>query len=142
MAQNDLHVLKHTYTHTRCPIEITPSMEASPKVMANKLLGGVDQATLRQSLSRLGDQNPVTEYLSDSDVWLFTETVKHLEALQLDMITSDLQVNNLPSLSLSHTHTHTHTITHTQEVIMDVNLARQLLKDILLAPQDGSLRYF
>ena len=36
----------------RCPQGVRPSLQASPSVVGRKRLGGVDQATLRQSLSK------------------------------------------------------------------------------------------
>ena len=69
------------------------SHTASPSIIASKLLGGVDQAALRQSLSSRGSQTTPTEYLSDSEVWTFSSQVRDMEGLQLDIVTSDIQVS-------------------------------------------------
>ncbi len=37
----------------RCPLGINASLNTGPQVLGNNLLGGVDQATLRQSLSQV-----------------------------------------------------------------------------------------
>ena len=68
------------------------SQHASPSVMASKLLGGVDQATLRQSLSSLKSMTTPTEYLSDAEVWTFSSQLRDIEGLQQDIINSDIQV--------------------------------------------------
>lgn len=60
--------------------------------MASKVLGGVDQTTLRQSLSNRANQTTASEYLSDAEVWTFTNQVRDMEGLQLDIISSDIQV--------------------------------------------------
>lgn len=76
-----------------CPRDASPSAHAQPKALSGKQLGGVDQATLRQSLSRHGDsQNPVVDYLNDSELWVFTDTVRQLEAIQLSIVKNDIQV--------------------------------------------------
>ena len=58
--------------------------------MSQRLLGGVDQATLRQSLSRHG--NEATVYLQDSELWRTGDTLTRLESLQLDIVSTDVQV--------------------------------------------------
>ena len=68
------------------------SQHASPSVMASKLLGGVDQATLRQSLSTHKNVSTPTEYLADAEVWVFSKPLRDMEGLQQDIINSDLQV--------------------------------------------------
>ena len=76
-----------------CPRDASPSAHAQPKALSGKQLGGVDQATLRQSLSRQGDsQNPLVEYLNDSELWVFNDTIRHLEAMQLSIVKHDIQV--------------------------------------------------
>ena len=59
--------------------------------MSQRLLGGVDQATLRQSLSRHG--NEATVYLQDSELWRTGDTLRRLESLQLDIVSTDVQVS-------------------------------------------------
>ncbi len=68
------------------------SSNASPRVIASKLLGGVDQATLRQSLSSHSNLTAPTDYLSDAEVWLFSDQLRQLESLQMDIFVSDIQV--------------------------------------------------
>ena len=85
-----------------CPRDASPSAHAQPKALSGKQLGGVDQATLRQSLSRHGDsQNPVVDYLNDSELWMFMDTMRQLEAMQLSIIKNDIQVH-------VHVHAHVH----------------------------------
>ena len=52
-------------------------------------MGAVDLATLRQSITRSGAQE---EYLMDSEVWVWNTTLASLEALQLEIVASDIQV--------------------------------------------------
>ena len=52
-------------------------------------MGAVDLATLRQSITRSGAQE---EYLTDSEVWAWNPTLSSLEALQLEIVESDIQV--------------------------------------------------
>ena len=61
-------------------------------MVASKLLGGVDQATLRQSLSSQGGLGAPAEYLADAEVWTLSNQLRDMEALQLDIANSDLQV--------------------------------------------------
>lgn len=60
--------------------------------MASKLLGGVDQASLRQSLSSRDNLAMSTDYLSDAEVWTFSNQLRDMEGLQLDIVSSDIQV--------------------------------------------------
>ena len=84
-----------------CPRDASPSAHAQPKALSGKQLGGVDQATLRQSLSRHGDsQNPMVDYLNDSELWTFTDTVRQLEAMQLSIVKNDIQVKYIGRLIL------------------------------------------
>lgn len=72
------------------------NLQASPSIIARKLLGGVDQATLRQTLSSHGSSNMASssEYLSDLEVWAMTDPLHNVESLQLDMANSeDIQVH-------------------------------------------------
>ena len=68
---------------------MAPNVHASPSVMAKKLLGGVDQAILRQTLSSHGNMATSSEYLSDSEVWVLTDQIRTIEGLQIDMACSD-----------------------------------------------------
>ena len=71
----------------------SPSVHPKPKALSGKQLGGVDQASLRQSISRHGNSaNAVMDYLSDSELWAFTDTVRKLEALQLSIVKNDATV--------------------------------------------------
>lgn len=76
----------------RCPSGVVASRNASPTVIASKLLGGVDQATLRQSLSSRDNLATPTDYLSDVEVCLFSGQIYDMEALQLEITSSDMQV--------------------------------------------------
>ena len=76
----------------RCPRGIVTSLNASPSVMASKKLGGVDQATLRQSLSNHNSLATPSDYLADAELWVWSEQLDSMEALQLDIANSDLQV--------------------------------------------------
>ncbi len=69
------------------------SQHASPSVMAIKLLGGVDQATLRQSLSSHRNITTPTEYLADAEIWTYSTQLRDMEGLQQDIINSDIQVH-------------------------------------------------
>ncbi|XP_065912428.1 uncharacterized protein [Dysidea avara] len=57
-----------------------------PQVVAHKLLGGVDQATLRQSLSR-GESH---QYATDGEVWVWSDEVLQLESCQEELVASDV----------------------------------------------------
>ena len=72
----------------------SPSVHPKPKALTGKQLGGVDQASLRQSISRHSNSggNAVMDYLSDSELWAFTDTVRQLEAMQLSIVKSGAQV--------------------------------------------------
>ncbi len=55
------------------------------------------------------------EYLTDAEVWLMTDSLRQLKALQLDIVSLDIQ-----------------------ELIMDVNYTRLLLRDLApLLPTRG-----
>ena len=60
-------------------------------------------------------QDVVTEYLTDAELWVMCDSLRQLETLQHDITLSDIQ-----------------------ELIMDVNYARQLLRDVLASPHDVS----
>ena len=77
-----------------CPRVASPSVHPKPKPFTGKQLGGVDQASLRQSISRHSNSggNIEMEYLSDLELWAFTDTVRQLEALQLSIVRSGAQV--------------------------------------------------
>ncbi len=53
------------------------------------------------------------EYMTDAEVWLMMDSLRQLEALQLDIVSSDIQ-----------------------ELIMDVNYTRLLLRDLLSSPHE------
>lgn len=72
----------------RCPAGVQTRRDASPRVMSQRMLGGVDQATLRQSLSGHDD----TLYLQDSELWRVSDALRRLESLQLDIVSTDIQV--------------------------------------------------
>lgn len=95
----------------RTPSGIVTSQHASPSIVASKLLGGVDQAALRQSLSSRGDQTTPTEYLSDAEVWTFSKQLRDMEGLQLDIVNSDIQ-----------------------EMMIDISFCRQIFQDLLKEP--------
>lgn len=84
-----------------------------PQVVAHKLLGGVDQATLRQSLSR-GDNN---QYASDSEVWLLSDDVLQLESCQEELVAYDVV-----------------------DVMVTLQTAQKLLQDILQNPDNDDHR--
>ncbi len=58
-------------------------------------------------------QDVVPEYLTDAEVWLMSDSLSQLEALQLDIVSSDIQ-----------------------ELIMDVNYTRQLFRELLASPHE------
>ena len=88
----DCHYVFLPVHGSRSPSNIVTSQNASPRVIASKLLGGVDQATLRQSLTDHSNPTTPTEYLTDAEVQVFSDQLKEMEALQLLIVTSDLQV--------------------------------------------------
>jgi len=80
---------RHTHMYTiRCPAGVQTHRDASPRVMSQRMLGGVDQATLRQSLSGHDD----SLYLQDSELWRVSDALRQLESLQLDIVSTDIQV--------------------------------------------------
>lgn len=93
----------------RCPSSVSPSQAPTPRVLATKTLGGVDQASLRSTLSSTED--PV--YLTDSELWSFSDTLYRLEETQLSV---------LESLDI-------------QEIVLDISLCRKILTTILTEPQ-------
>ena len=62
-------------------------------------------------LSRLQDEIP--EYLTDAELWVMCDTLRQLEALQLEIVGCDIQ-----------------------ELIMDVNYVVQLLRNVLNSPHE------
>ncbi len=87
--------IKLSLSCLRSPRDIGLNIHASPSVRTSKLLGGVDQAILRQTLSSRGGMATSCEYLSDSEVWQLTQPLRDIEALQVDMASSeDIQVSS------------------------------------------------
>jgi serine/threonine protein kinase len=108
-------VMRHM--RARCPSGIQTSKEASPRVVTSKLLGGVDQASLRLSLTSQAKMKE-TDYLTDTELWVMSEQTRQLESIQLDIVCCD----------------------DIQELMMDISYCRQLLQDILSSPHDESRR--
>lgn len=99
---------------SRCPSTIHAYKQANPHVVECKLMGAVDLATLRQSITRSGAQE---EYLTDSEVWAWSPTLATLEALQLEIVETDIQ-----------------------GAMIDLTVAKTILQNILLHPQDAEIR--
>ena len=105
----NLTVCTHIPPLYRCPSGVSQSKKPNPRVQATKALGGVDQASLRSTLS--SSEDPV--YLTDSELWIFSETLYRLEETQLSV---------LESLDI-------------QEIVLDIGLCRKILTTILTEPQ-------
>lgn len=112
-----------TFMRNRTPSSIVTAQNASPSIMANKLLGGVDQAALRQSLSAhrtTGNLQATTaspEYLSDPEVWTFSRKLRDMEGLQMDIVVSDIQ-----------------------NIMMDISLCQQIFQELLQDPSSERAR--
>ncbi len=86
------------------------SQQPSPRVQATKTLGGVDQASLRSALS----SSEVPNYLTDSELWMYSETLYQLEETQLSIVLESADI---------------------QEFILDISFCRKVLTTILTEPQ-------
>jgi serine/threonine protein kinase len=106
-----------TQMKSRCPTSVHPNKEASPRVVTSKLLGGVDQASLRLSITS-NSKTKESDYLTDSELWVMSDETIQLESLQLDIVCCD----------------------DIQELMMDISYCRQLLQDILSSPHDETRR--
>ncbi|XP_064393734.1 uncharacterized protein LOC135341165 [Halichondria panicea] len=94
----------------RCPSSVSLSQQPSPRVQATKTLGGVDQASLRSALS----SSEVPNYLTDSELWMYSETLYQLEETQLSIVLESADI---------------------QEFILDISFCRKVLTTILTEPQ-------
>lgn len=74
----------------RCPGCVNPANSATPQVLASQILGGVDQATLRSTLTCVNDDHG---YPLDSEVWVYSNNLFQLEAAQVSILkATDIQV--------------------------------------------------
>ena len=99
---------------SRCPSSVQVYKAANPHVVECKLMGAVDLASLRQSITRSGAQE---EYLTDNEVWVWSPTLASLEALQLEIAETDIQ-----------------------GAMIDLTVAKTILQNILLHPDNPKIR--
>jgi hypothetical protein len=103
--------------HRRCPSNIRMSRDASPVVMRSALLGGVDQVVLREALS--GANKEAIEFPEDSQTFRYSLQLQHLESLVLLYLSGG----------------------DIQEITVDIQLIKELMKDILSHPYSEDHRY-
>ena len=139
------------YPH-RCPSGVSPSRKPTPKVQKTKALGGVDQASLRTALS----SSKAPDYLTDSELWTYSEALYRLEETQLSILESpDIQVCvcvcvcacvcvcvRVCVCARAHLIVTSSLYSHPlQDFMVDINWCRSILREIVTEPQVHEHRY-